>query len=165
MNKHRHLPHLSLLVLFLMMTTSAAGGQSNTAAGQSNTAAGQSKFAASPFNMAKPGKAVERQLSGDQTFREWSLEPNVADGIKRIKVCRVEELCKMRFKEGQTPRTRVRNLVAPLRYESETSAVSDDFTRQVRQALSDLQDKQGVKVRFIGYTDDAPLTGRDESTY
>src|SRR5206468_2001595 len=131
MNKHRHLPHLSLLVLFLMMTTSAAGGQSNTAAGQSNTAAGQSntaagqsdtaagqpdtapgqsntaagqsntaagqsntaagqsKFAASPFNMAKPGKAVERHLSGDQTFREWSLEPNVADGIKRIKVCRV----------------------------------------------------------------------------
>src|SRR5881296_1991861 len=35
--------------------------------------------------------------------------------------------------------------------------------RSVR--LSNLEDKQGVKVRFIGYTDDAPLTGRDESTY
>ena len=71
----------------------------------------------------------------------------------------------MRFKEGQTPRTRVRNLVVPLRYEDETTPISEDFTRQVRQALDNLRDKQGVTVRFIGYTDDAPLTGRDESHY
>ena len=87
------------------------------------------------------------------------------DDIKRIKVCRVETVCKMRFKDGETPRTRVRNLVAPLRYEDETIPISEDFTRQVRQALDNLRDKQGVTVRFIGYTDDAPLTGRDESTY
>ena len=77
----------------------------------------------------------------------------------------METVCKMRFKEGQTPRTRVRNLVAPLRYEDETIPISEAFTRQVRQALDNLRDKQGVTVRFIGYTDDAPLTGRDESTY
>ena len=71
----------------------------------------------------------------------------------------------MRFKEGETPRTRVRNLVVPLRYEDETIPISEAFTRQVRQALDNLRDKQGVTVRFIGYTDDAPLTGRDESTY
>ena len=71
----------------------------------------------------------------------------------------------MRFKEGQTPRTRVKNLVMPLRYEDETVPISDAFTKQVRQALNNLRDKQGVTVRFIGYTDDAPLTGRDESVY
>src|SRR5207248_157456 len=102
MSKHRHLPHLSLLFGFLVMAASAAAGQVNT---------------------AKPGESVERHLSSDQTFREWSLNPNVADDIKRdikrIKVCRIEEVCKMRFKEGQTPRTRVKNLVAPLQYESE----------------------------------------------
>ena len=53
----------------------------------------------------------------------------------------------------------------PLRYEDETIPISDAFTRQVRQALNNLRDKQGVTVRFIGYTDDAPLTGRDESIY
>src|SRR5213594_2627802 len=121
MNKHRHLRHLLLLVGLLMMTNTAAGQsstaaeqsntaaeQSNTAAEQSNTAAGGSKTAAGPFEAVKPGEPVERHLSDDETFREWSLDPKVTDGIKRIKVCRVDELCKMRFKEGQTPRMRVK---------------------------------------------------------
>jgi flagellar motor protein MotB len=116
-------------------------------------------------NMVKPGEPVERHLSSDQTFREWSHDSNPTDDVKRIKVCRVETVCKMRYKEGQTPRTRVKNLVLPLRYEDETVSISDAFTRQVRQALDKLRDKQGVTVRFIGYTDDAPLTGRDESIY
>ncbi|MDH3297888.1 MAG: OmpA family protein, partial [Gemmatimonadota bacterium] len=35
----------------------------------------------------------------------------------------------------------------------------------VRQALYNLRDKQNVTVRFIGYTDDASLTGRNERIY
>src|SRR5688572_14220687 len=134
MSRHRHL----FIIGFLMMTASVVAGQVRT---------------------AKPSEQVERHLSADQTLREWALTPASTDTVKRIKVCRAETLCKMRYKEGQTPRTRVRNLVAPLRYEDETTAISEAFTRQVRQALDNLQDKQGVKVRFIGYTDDAPLTG------
>src|SRR5207249_4825970 len=91
MSKHRHLPHLSLIVGFLMMTASAAARQSNTAGNPFNTGAG-------PFNTAKPGQSVERHLSDDQKFREWSLDPTVTDNInrdiKRIKVCRVEDVCK-----------------------------------------------------------------------
>src|SRR5262249_27641866 len=103
--------------------------------------------------------------SSDQTIKQWSLDSNQNDNIKRVKVCRVETVCKMRYKEGQTPRTRVKNLVMPLRYEGETVPISDAFTKQIRQALNNLRDKQGVTIRFIGYTDDAPLTGRDESVY
>jgi flagellar motor protein MotB len=136
------------LILALLMLTAAAG------AGQVKT-----------LNTARPGEPVERHLSIDQTPREWAHRAETTDDTKRIKVCRVETLCKMRFKEGETPRTRVRNLVAPLRYENETIPVTEDFTRQVRQALDNLQDKKGVKVRFIGYTDDTPLSGSDESTY
>src|SRR5262245_34945568 len=207
MNKHRHLPHLSMLVGFLVMTASAAASQSSTAAGQSNTVSGPSNTGSSPFNTssspfntssspfntgsgpfntssrpfsttsgpfssaagqiktAKPGEPVERQLSDDQKFQEWSLDANVADGIKRIKVCRVEDVCKMRFKEGETPRMRVRNLVVPLRYQDENIPISESFIRQVQQALDNVRDKQGLTVRFIGYTDNAPLTGRDEQTY
>src|SRR5512147_125525 len=141
MSKHRHLPWIVGLV---MMTASPGAGQVNT---------------------ARPGEPVERHLSGDQTFREWSHAPDRTDDIKRIKVCRVETVCKMRYREGHTPRTRVRNLVVPLRYEDETIPISEAFTKQVRQALYNLRDRQGVTVRFIGYTDNAPLTGRDEVTY
>src|SRR5881296_4548037 len=141
MSKHRH---LLLIAGFLMVTAPACVGQVNT---------------------AKPGEPVERHLSSDQTFREWSHDSNSTDKTKLIKVCREENVCKMRYREGQTPRTRVRKLVSPLRYEDENTPISDAFTRQVRQALDNLRDKRGVTVRFIGYTDDAALTGLDESTY
>src|SRR6478752_6669873 len=115
--------------------------------------------------MANPAQPVERHLSSDQTMKQWSLDSNRTDDFKRIKVCRVEDVCKMRYKEGQTPRTRVKNLVLPLRYQDENVSISDAFTKQIQQALSNLKDKQGITIRFIGYTDDAPLTGRDESVY
>src|SRR5215470_3208170 len=138
MSNQRHL----LLVFGLLITTAPLG------VGQVNT-----------------GEQVERHLSSDQTMKQWSLEANRTDNVKRIQVCRVETVCKMRYKDGQTPRTRVKNLVMPLRYEDENVPISDAFTKQVQQALNNLRDKQGVTVRFIGYTDDAPLTGRDESLY
>src|SRR5262245_45193364 len=138
------LPQLYLLVGLLLMAATSAAAQIKT---------------------AKPGEQVERQLPSDWKFREWSLDENVSNEIKRIKVCRVEEVCKMRFKEGETPRTRVRNLVVPLGYEDENISISEAFTRQVREALDDLQDKRSVTARFIGYTDDAPLTSRDQQTY
>src|SRR5262249_62158551 len=112
----------------------------------------------------KPSEQVERHLSTDQKFREWSLPPDQSNDVKRIAVCRVEEVCKMRFKEGETPRMRVKNLVAPLLYEDENISISENFTKQVQRALDNMRDKQGVTVRFIGYTDNAPLTSRDEST-
>jgi len=124
-----------------------------------------SAAATAQVNTAKPGASVERHLSEDQTVREWALDSNVNDGIKRIKVCRVQNVCEMRFKEGMTPRTRVRNLVTPLPYEDETISLPEHFTRQVRQALDNLSEKQGVTVRFIGYTEDAPLSERERSIY
>jgi flagellar motor protein MotB len=136
--------HLAPIIGFLIMLASAAAGQVKT---------------------AKPIQQVERHLSADETFKEWQLDAKVADDIKRVKVCRVEEVCKMRFKEGETPRMRVRNLVVPLRYEDENITIPEAFTRQVQQALDNLQDKRGVTIRFIGYTDDAPLNARDEQTY
>lgn len=136
--------HLLLIVGFLIMAAPVGIGQVNT---------------------AKPGEPAERHLSSDQAMKEWSHDANRTDDIKRIKVCRVENVCKMRYKEGQTPRMRVKNLVMPLRYDDENVPIPDAFTRQVQQALNNLRDKQGVTVRFIGYTDDAPLTGRDERLY
>ena len=139
-NKRR----LLLILGFPIMTASVAAGQVTT---------------------FKPGDTVEHHLSSDQTFRQWSKDSKAADEVKVVKVCRVQAVCKMRYTDGQTPRMRVRNLVAPLRYEDENAPISDAFTKQIREAFDNLRDKQGVTVRFIGYTDDAPLTSLDESIY
>src|SRR5260370_34658685 len=137
MSKQRH---LLLIVGLLLMTTPACIGQVNT---------------------AKPGEPVEPHLSSDQAFREWSHDSNSTDKTKLIKVCRAENVCKMRYLEGQTPRTRVRKLVAPLRYEDENTPIADAFTSQVRQALDHLRDKQGLAVRFIVCTGYTTLTRPD----
>jgi flagellar motor protein MotB len=113
----------------------------------------------------RPTESGERHLPVDQKFREWARTTDHSDDVKRIKVCRAETVCKMTFKDGETPRTRVRNLVKPLQFEDESLTISDDFTRQIKEGLNNLQDREGVRVRFIGYTDDAPLTGQAEATY
>jgi len=121
-------------------------------------------------NTTEEGRALNRRVEVEVWYDEVrdalkDEEVVVTDDIKRIKICRTETLCKMRYKEGHERRARVKNLVVPLRYEDETTPISEDFTTQVRQALHNLQDKQGVTVRFIGYTDDEPLTGRNERIY
>src|SRR5260370_37192935 len=71
----------------------------------------------------------------------------------------------MGYGEGEEGGGRVKNLGGPRGDEEENTPIPEAFTRQVRQALNDLRDRRGVTVKFIGYTDDAPLTGLDESTY
>jgi flagellar motor protein MotB len=121
-------------------------------------------------NLTEEGRALNRRVEVEVWYDEVrgdlkDQEVVVSDDIKRVKVCRTETVCKLHYKEGQERRTRVKNLVVPLHYEDETTPISQDFTKQVMQALTNLRDKQHVTVRFIGYTDDAPLTGRDERIY
>ena len=121
-------------------------------------------------NATEEGRALNRRVEVEVWYDETRAamkdqEVVVADDIKRIKVCRMETVCKLRYQEGHARRARVRNLVVPLRYEDETTELSAEFTQQVRQALDNLRNKQHVVVRFIGYTDDLPLTGRNERIY
>ncbi len=121
-------------------------------------------------NTSAEGRALNRRVEVEVWYDETSAamrdeEIVVADDIRRIKVCRMETVCKMRYLEGHARRARVRNLIVPLRYDDETAAVPETFTAQVRQALDNLRDRQNVTVRFIGHTDDVPLTGRNERIY
>src|SRR2546422_2910908 len=121
-------------------------------------------------NDTEEGRALNRRVEVEVWYdevREARKEEEVVvpDDIKRIKVCRTETVCKMRYKEGQERRARVRNLVVPLRYEDDTTPISEAFIQQIRQSLANLHDKQNLKVKFIGYTDDAALSARDERIY
>lgn len=121
-------------------------------------------------NTSAQGRAKNRRVEVEVWYdapeeRVAQEEVLVADDFKKVKVCRVETLCKLRFQEGHSRRARVKNLVPPLHYADETTAVSEEFIEHIRKGLNNLRDKQNVVVKFIGYSDDAPLTGRNERIY
>jgi flagellar motor protein MotB len=111
-------------------------------------------------------RRVEIEVWYDEVKERVALEEFlVPHEIKRIKVCRMETVCKLRFVDGHARRARVQNLIVPLHYEDEKIEVTQSFVEQVRQSLENLSDKNNVIVRFVGFTDDVPLTGRTERIY
>lgn len=121
-------------------------------------------------NDTAAGRALNRRVEVEVWYDEMKAhlvdhEVLVKEDFKRVKVCRVETLCKMRFKEGHARRARLKNLVPPLHFDDDATAVPDAFVEHIRQALGNLADKQNVMVKFIGYTDDQPMSGRNERIY
>ncbi len=121
-------------------------------------------------NATASGKAKNRRVEVEVWYDEFSeqqVEKDVlvAEQMNRIKVCRVETVCKLSYKEGHDKRAKVKNMVAPLGYDEDRTTLSPRFLEQVQQALSNLSSKQNVVVRFIGHTDNLPLTGREARIY
>jgi flagellar motor protein MotB len=121
-------------------------------------------------NSSPEGRALNRRVEVEVWYDEIETgvgleEVVVSEEIKRVKVCRVETLCKLRYREGHARRARVKNLIAPLHFSDDTVGVSKGSVEQIGEALHNLRDKQNVMVKFIGFTDDAPLTGRIERIY
>ena len=111
-------------------------------------------------------RRVEVEVWYDTVEEQLALEDVlISEDIKRVKVCRMETVCKMVFREGHERRARVKNLIAPLQIGDDNVRVPDDFVQQVSQALGNMRNKQNVTVKFVGFTDDAALTGRTERIY
>jgi flagellar motor protein MotB len=121
-------------------------------------------------NDTAEGRALNRRVEVEVWYdqpkaREADDEVLVREQIKQVKVCRVQTLCKLRFKEGAIRRSRLNNVVPPLHYDAENVQVTPEFVEHIRKALNNLQDKSSVVVKFIGYTDQVALSERDERIY
>lgn len=121
-------------------------------------------------NATAEGRALNRRVAvevwyDDTRERAGTEEVVLKENFRRVKVCRMETVCKMRFMDGHSRRARIKNLVPPLRFKDEATEVSEAFVEHIRKSLHNLQGKQNVMVKFIGYTDDLPLAGRDERLY
>ncbi len=121
-------------------------------------------------NLTDAGRALNRRVEVEVWYDELrdklALEEIlVPHEISRVKVCRMETVCKLRYVDGHSKRARVQNLIAPLRYKTETIEVSDAFVENIRRAFDNLSDKQNVVVKFVGYSDDLPLSGRTARIY
>ena len=111
-------------------------------------------------------RRVEVQVWYDEIGeKQVEKEVVVPREINRIKVCRTETVCKLRYREGHAHRARIRNLIQPLHYDKGMLSVNDQFLRQVAQAVENLGNKQNLVVKSIAYTDNTPLQGRDQRIY
>ena len=86
---------------------------------------------------ARRGGGLVRRGQATHRATRKSSSPRT---IKRVKVCRMETVCKLRYMEGHARRARVQNLVAPLRYERrDHRRCPRRSSTQIRQALDNLQ--------------------------
>ena len=121
-------------------------------------------------NLTEAGRAqnrrVEIEVWYDEVREKIAVEEFLVEHeVERVKVCRTETVCKLRYAEGHARRARVQNLIAPLHYDEQAIEVTPAFVERIRQSFENLADRGNVVVKFIGYTDDLPLTGRIERIY
>jgi flagellar motor protein MotB len=121
-------------------------------------------------NATEQGRRLNRRVEVQVWYdeigeKEVEKEVVVPRQVHRVKVCRTETVCKLRYKEGHSHRARVRNLIPPLHYDQGMADVPARFLAQIRQALTHLGNKENVVVKFTAYTDNLPLTGRDQRIY
>lgn len=121
-------------------------------------------------NETEQGRQLNRRVEVQVWYDEIGeklveKEVIVSREVNRVKVCRTETVCKLRYKEGHAHRARIRNLVAPLHYDEGMLTVPAEFQQQIRHALRNLGSKQNVIVKFTAHTDNSPLTGRDSRIY
>lgn len=111
-------------------------------------------------------RRVEVQVWYDEVTEDLvDRKVEIDQETRRIMVCRVETVCKLRYKEGHSRRAKLKNLVPPFHYDEGVSEIPAHFLEQLKQALRNLSNKDKVQMRFIAYTDNIPLTGRDARIY
>jgi uncharacterized repeat protein (TIGR01451 family)/fimbrial isopeptide formation D2 family protein len=121
-------------------------------------------------NSTKEGRQLNRRVEVQVWYDEIGKkkvekEVIIPTDMSRVKVCRTETFCRLRYQDGHSHRARIKNLIAPLHYDKGMLSVQEEFLRQVREAVKNLGSKQNLVVKFIGYTDNLPLEGRDKRIY
>ena len=121
-------------------------------------------------NSTEAGRQMNRRMEVEVWYDEIDeqmveKQVHISEKVKRVKVCRVEQMCKLSYKTGLARRARIKNLIPPLHFDEESANIPADFQQKLLQVLKNLENKQGVSLKFIAYTDSSPLAGRDERIY
>ncbi|HQS59259.1 MAG: flagellar motor protein MotB [Gallionellales bacterium 35-53-114] len=121
-------------------------------------------------NATPAGRKLNRRMEVEVWYDEIDeqlVEKQIviSEKVKRVKVCRIEQMCKISYKAGIGRRARIKNLIPPLPYDEDSPGIPADFQQKLLQVMKNLENKQAVSIKFIAYTDNKPLLGRDERIY
>lgn len=121
-------------------------------------------------NSSEEGRTLNRRVEVEVWYdvigeKEAEREVVVSSNVRRVKVCRTETVCKLRYKDGHSHRARIRNLIPPLNYDRGMIKIPDDFLEKISRAIRNLGYKQNVVVKFTAFTDAGALEGRDKRIY
>ena len=127
MTTHRHL----LLIVGFLMTASVWAATVDT---------------------TELGEPVERHLSDDQTFRQWSQDPDLLDSERgdRLEVRQVA---------GEKVETvKLKNVIPPIRFESGVADIPPKYVDKLAKILESMRHRRNVRVHFVGHADSQPLS-------
>src|SRR5437879_2519471 len=100
----------------------------------------------------KPGEAVERHLSSDQTFRQWAQEQTLLDNGRGDRLETRQVL-------GEKLETvKMRNVVPPIHFESGVAKIPPDYVGKLARILESMRYRRNVRVHFVGHTDSQRLS-------
>jgi flagellar motor protein MotB len=121
-------------------------------------------------NATDKGRQLNRRVEVQVWYDEVSetteeKEVYVPRQVHRVKVCRTEEVCQLRYRPGHARRARIKNLITPLHYDQGMAEVPATFLQQIRQVTDTLGSKRNMVIKFIAYTDNLPLLERDKRIY
>lgn len=122
-------------------------------------------------NATPAGRALNRRVSVEVWYDEISQEEFqealiIQDDVTRlVQVCRVQTRCILKRRAGVVKKAQLRHLVKPLPIDENNLVVPERYLRDIRQLLIENQNRQGLKLRFIGHTDNAPLTDTQKKIY
>jgi len=99
-----------------------------------------------------PGEAVERHLSGDQTFHEWSQDPAALAAEHGDKL----EVRQVPVEKLET--VKLRNVVPPIHFESGIAKIPPGDVETLARILDGMKGRRNVRVHFVGHADAQPLS-------
>ena len=113
---------------------------------------------ASAEPLALPGKEtlsepVERHLSGDQTFQQWTQDPAL------LTVDRGDRLEKREVVGQAIETVKLRNVVPPIRFESGVAKIPPNYVDKLAEVLDSVSQRTNVRVHFVGHADSQQLSG------
>jgi flagellar motor protein MotB len=123
-------------------------------------------------NNTSEGMALNRRVE-IQIWHDAVVKRKVAQerfipatsGINRTQVCRQKNLCRRIEQSGKDKRVVLENAVAPIRYKSGRSIITDEYTKGLQNVVDSLKDKQGLQLMFVGHTDNQRLSARAQKIF